>query len=81
MDMDTQTLQDFFITSGDDDLLRITKARSLQHAADIEARRRCGRRATAMRTTGDDGKTGYFQAYLPLRDGGLTSCREPYHVG
>jgi hypothetical protein len=39
-----------------------------------------GRRAVAIRTTGDAGKSGGFQTYLPLKTGGLASTGDPFHV-
>jgi hypothetical protein len=59
---------------------RPIRAASYEHAATIAARRMHGRRAVAIRTTGDAGKSGFFQAYLPLKTGGLVSTGDPFHV-
>jgi hypothetical protein len=51
------------------------RAESYEHAAQIAARRLYGRLRglQAVRVTGDQGRSGYFQAYLPCKTGGLTS--------
>lgn len=51
-------------------------------AANRAARKLYGKKATANRTTGEIGKSGYFQAYMPMprRQRGQTSIGEPFHV-
>ena len=48
-------------------------------AATIAARKLYGKKVTARRTTGDNSKSGYFQAYEKV-DQGLSSYGEPFHV-
>ena len=57
-------------------------AESFEHAAQIGARRLHGRKRglQGIRVTGDAGKSGYFQAYVPCHTGGLTSWGRNYHV-
>lgn len=59
--------------------------RNYLEAALHAAQRLHGHRTTitVLRTTGDDGKSGYFQAYrqIPQRiGGGRTCCGESFHV-
>lgn len=56
------------------------RAESIEDAAQHWARRVHGRRASTMRTTGTKGMSGYFQAYVPLRNQGLTSIGAAFHV-
>ena len=42
--------------------------------------RKINRRAIAMRTTGCAGWSGYFQAYVPCKMGGLSSIGRAFHV-
>lgn len=58
-----------------------SRAGTPDEAATRYARRVWGRRAMALRVTGDRGLSGMFQAYLPARTGGQTSTGDPYHVG
>lgn len=53
---------------------------SSESAASVYARRQYGRRATAIRVTGLPGKTGIFQAFVPVRTGGQTSQGPQFHV-
>lgn len=65
------------------DTLFTIRAASYSEAAIKAARKLYGRAAVAHRTTGDNGKSGYFQAYKPLAKrlgGGLNSEGEPFHV-
>lgn len=65
-----------------DTLFRV-KAENYTSAATKAARRLYGRKATARRTTGDLGMSGYFQAYEPVAQrlgGGLSSIGDPFHV-
>lgn len=57
-------------------------AENYTEAANKAARKLYGVKATANRTTGETGKSGYFQAYKPLPQGqrGLNSIGEPFHV-
>ena len=59
------------------------RATSYSEAAAKAARKLYGRKATANRTTGRNGASGYFQAYEPMPrrlGGGLNSVGEPFHV-
>jgi hypothetical protein len=58
------------------------RAEGYEHAAQIAARRLYGRKAgmQAVRVTGDQGKGGYFQAYLPCKTRGLSSYGRNFHV-
>lgn len=61
----------------------IVRATSCEHAAQIGARRLQGRKRGlfAMRVTGDPGKSGYWQAYLPVSTGtGSSSYGRNFHV-
>ena len=56
---------------------------SFQQAAIRAAKQLYGPDVDPIRTTGDSGKSGYFQAYKsvpPHHGGGLTSVGEPFHV-
>ena len=56
---------------------------SYSDAADKYARKTYGRKCISRRTTGEHGKSGYFQAYAPVvkrEGGGLSSIGEPFHV-
>ena len=58
-------------------------AESHEAAATKAAKRLTGRGLNTRRTTGDAGKSGYFQAYEPVPatlGGGLNSVGEPFHV-
>jgi hypothetical protein len=57
-------------------------AESYEHAAQIAARCLYGRKTgtQAVRVTGHDGKSGYFQAYLPCPTGELNSHGRNFHV-
>ena len=58
------------------------RATSYEDAAQIGARRLEGRKRGlfAQRVTGDTGKSGYFQAYLPCKTGGSSSYGRNFHV-
>lgn len=58
------------------------RAESYEHAAQIGARRLQGRQRglCAKRVTGDAGKSGYFQGYVPVRSGGYTTIGRNFHV-
>jgi len=57
------------------------RATTYSEAANIAARRLRGRRASAVRTTGIAGLSGFFQGYVPLgNQGTLTSAGDPFHV-
>ena len=74
--------QDYIISRNHEELATIP-ARSYEEAAKIWARRESGRKATAYRTSGDFGQSGYFQAYEPVgneKNSGWTSIREMFHV-
>lgn len=60
--------------------LATIQARSYEEAARKWAQRESGRNSTAFRTTGDSGKSGYFQAFERLERGGYTSINEPFHI-
>jgi hypothetical protein len=63
--------------------LATVRAATPEDAARIYARRVYSRKATAHRTTGTAGLTGYFQAYEPIsrrNGGGLTSIGDPFHI-
>lgn len=60
--------------------LAVIHARSYEEAARIWARRESGRKATAFRTTGNFGKSGYFQAYEPIEPRGYSTINEPFHI-
>lgn len=73
----------FLITGNGFVELGTARATGYSHAANVYARRRFGRQAIAYRTTGDNGKSGWFRAYVPLparSGGGLTSVGNDYHV-
>jgi hypothetical protein len=58
--------------------------RSYEDAAKAYAKRVYGRRATAFRTTGTFGLSGYFRAYLPVPGSGGASWEsvgDAFHVG
>jgi len=57
-------------------------AESYEQAAQIAARRLYGRKVglQAVRVTGYDGKSGYWQAYLPCPTGGFISHGRNFHV-
>lgn len=58
--------------------------RSYEDAAKAYARRVYGRKATAFRTSGSFGLSGYFRAYLPvLGSAGASweSIGDAFHVG
>jgi len=58
-------------------------AESYEHAATEAAKRLTGRPLYTHRTTGDPGKSGYFQAYELIPNGlgsGINSVGEPFHV-
>lgn len=58
------------------------RAEDYHHAAQIGAKRLLGRKRGlfAHRVTGEAGKSGYFQAYLPVKTGGASSYGRPFHV-
>jgi hypothetical protein len=58
------------------------RAESYEQAAQIAARRLYGRivGTQAVRVTGYDGKSGYFQTYIPCKTGGLSSHGHNFHV-
>jgi hypothetical protein len=58
------------------------RAASLEHAAQIAARRLNGRKRGlhAIRVTGDPGMSGYWQAYVPVKHGGASSWGRNFHV-
>ncbi len=58
------------------------RAANYEQAAHAAARKLYGRKATAMRTTGTAGMSGYYQAYVPMPkgQGGSNSVGEPFHV-
>lgn len=58
------------------------RADSIEQAAEVHARRHIRRNAVAQRTTGNDGLSGYFQAYywLPAPHNSQSSIDEPFHV-
>ena len=61
----------------------VVRATSFSHAACIGARHMYGRKRgmVAQQVTGDSGRSGYFQAYVPMRqNSGLTSFGRNYHV-
>ena len=55
-------------------------AETYTEAANKAARKLYGKKVTANRTTGDTGKSGYFQAYEAMRPRGQNSVGEPFHV-
>ena len=58
--------------------------RSYEDGAKAYAKREYGRRATAFRTTGAFGLSGYFRAYLPVPGSGGASWEsigDAFHVG
>lgn len=57
------------------------RARDIDHAADIAARRLYGRTRVARRVTGTNGMSGMFQAYRSEPGGGLNSVGSTFHVG
>ena len=71
--------QDYIISRNHAELATVP-ARSYEEAARKWAQRESGRNATAFRTTGGSGQSGYFQAYERLERGGYSSIREPFHV-
>lgn len=74
--------QNYIISRNHAELATIP-ARSYEDAARIWARRESGRAAVAYRTTGDYGKSGYFQAFEPVapgKDKGYSSIRDAFHV-
>lgn len=71
--------QDYIISRNHNELATIP-ARSYEEAARKWAQRESGKRATAFRTSGDFGKSGYFQAYERLDKGGYTSIHDHFHV-
>ena len=72
--------QDYKISRNQIQLATIP-ARSYEDAARKWAQRESGRNATAFRTTGNSGQSGYFQAFERLERGGYTSIREQFLVG
>jgi len=58
------------------------RANDYEHAAQIAARRLYGRLKGlwATRVTGDRGKSGYWQAYLPVQQGCSSSHGRNFHV-
>jgi len=72
--------QDYKISRNQIQLATIP-ARSYEEAARKWAQRESGRNATAFRTTGRPGQSGYFQAFERLERGGYTSIREQFLVG
>lgn len=75
--------QDYIISRNHNELATIP-ARSYEEAAKKWAQRESGKRATAYRTTGDFGKSGYFRAYLPVASSGGASWEsigDAFHVG
>lgn len=60
--------------------LAIIQARSYEEAAWKWAQRESGRNSTAFRTTGNSGKSGYFQAFERLERGGYSSINDRFHV-
>lgn len=74
--------QNYIISRNHEELATIP-ARSCEEAAKIWARRESGRKATAYRTTGDFGKSGYFQAFEPVgteKTSGYATINEMFHV-
>lgn len=71
--------QDYKISRKQIELATIP-ARSYEEAARKWAQRESGRNATAFRTTGSPGQSGYFQGFERLEKGGYTSTLEPFHV-
>ena len=71
--------QDYIISRNHIELATIP-ARSFEEAAKKWAKKESGKKATAYRTTGDFGKSGYFRAYEPIERGGYSSINEPFHV-
>jgi hypothetical protein len=71
----------FTISRKLENLFSVT-ADNYTQAAIKAAHKLYGVKATARRTTGDTGKSGYFQAYEPMPRGqrGLNSVGEPFHV-
>jgi hypothetical protein len=59
--------------------LATINAATLEDAAE-KFGRRGSRRAVTLRTTGSTGLSGIFQAYVPVREGGMTSTGEQFHV-
>ncbi len=74
-------MQTFTISRNTEDLLTV-QAENYTDAAEEAAKKLYGKNTTANRTTGDTGKSGYFQAYEPMPKGqsGLNSVGEPFHV-
>lgn len=73
----------FTISSHHNVIANIARAESVEDAAARFARRVYGRNATAVRTTGDTGLSGYFQAYKPVParlGGGRNSTGSAFHV-
>lgn len=62
------------------DTIKTVTAKTYDDAADKFARSQYGRKAVARRTAGDNDKSGYFQAYEPMKGGGLNSIGEPFHL-
>jgi hypothetical protein len=58
------------------------RAVTYEQAAQMGARRLHGRQRGlfARRVTGDPGKSGYFQAYIPVTTGGASSYGRNFHV-
>ena len=58
------------------------KAETYNEAALKAARKMFGRRTTisARRTTGDNNKSGIFNAYLPCKTGGISAHGNNFHV-
>ena len=70
----------YLITPKNDESFTV-RAHTYQEAARIGSNRMHGRNATAKRTTGDPGKSGYFQSYKHVRgENALSSVGEPFHV-
>jgi hypothetical protein len=59
-----------------------TEKKTVEEHAQREAKRRHGKKAFAMRTTGSPGLSGWFQCYAPCQGSGTwtaTSVGKPFH--
>lgn len=72
-------MANFTITTSNDQTFTVA-ASNYTDAANKAAKKLFGRKATANRTTGDTGKSGYFRAYESMRGGGQNSVGSAFHV-
>ncbi len=70
----------YYLVSEQNYPTRRYRARHHRHAAEIHARRRHGRYASAERVSGEPEGNGIWHAYVPFQTGGRTSRGNPYRV-